>query len=223
MHEYVHTLRLRRFDASWNLLWSYDYENNQFNYDEFFQVTPVVTSEGEIVLFGHFLVFDPWPDVEVGTFITKLSSVPTDLEIDISPISNVHGVPAPGRINWHGALTNNTDADIVTDVWVIVRGPDGYPSEPLRVWEDITVPANGFYEADLQQNVPADAASGEYNYILRAGTYEPGDPQHTIQAYFPLTVTGGTEVNLDPPRTRGVVAAPFERPKMVELAPELKK
>lgn len=172
----------------------------------------IIDAEGNVVVLVECTWYDGDDNSYTETYLEKFCLDPTDLEIAINPYSPDSRHPAPGRFFWHGTLTNNTDADIVTDVWVIVRGPDGYPSEPLRVWEDITVPANGIYEADLRQNIPADAASGEYNYIVRAGTYEPGDPQHTIQAYFPFAVTGGTEVNFDPPRVRGVVAAPFDGP-----------
>ncbi len=182
----------------------------------------LVTPDGETILYGKYTYMRPDFTFEDDLYAIKFAAWHTDLEIAIDRTCNLSAIPAPGRFFWRGVMTNNTNTDLTTDVWVIVRGPDGYPSEPLRVWEDIIVPANGVYEADLRQNVPADAASGEYNYIVRAGTYDPDNPQHTIQAYFPLTVTGGTEVDLDPPRTRGVVAAPFDGPQLVEIAPELK-
>ncbi len=212
MDEYPdHTsILLDRYDANFSHLWQYDYDNHQQEYYYIYDYDVLIDSHGDIVLFGQ--ADDVGYDEPEFVFLSKFTPDPTDLEITVDGYGDVSAVPAPGRFFWHGMLTNNTDADIVTDVWVIVRGPDGYPSEPLRVWQDITVPANGVYEADLRQNVPTDAASGEYNYILRAGTYDPDNPQHTIQAYFPLTVTGGPEVNLDPPRVRGVVAAPFDGP-----------
>jgi hypothetical protein len=211
----VHVLRLDCFDASWNLLWTYNYELNGIDYNQFGNVTPLITKTGEVVLFGNYYYGD-WPQYHIGYFITKISSVPTDLELTIEPYGNVNDVPAPGRFNLHGVLTNNTNAEINTDIWIITRGPDGYPSEPLRVWEDITVPVNGVYEADLRQVVPVDAAAGEYNYIVRAGDYVEGNPQHTIQDYFPLTVISNVAVDLDPPRVRGIVAAPFEGPVLVQ-------
>ncbi len=212
-----------RYDATGTPIidWSYDMNVDDYIYSSENQ-TVVVNALGEIFLFSDYNFFNiRINDDDTNVLAAKFGVWHTDLEIAANRYNN-QDLQAPGRFHWHGTLTNNTDADITTDVWVIVRGPDGYPSEPLRVWEDITIPANGVYEADLQQNVPADAASGEYNYIVRAGTYDPDNPQHTIQAYFPLIVTGGTEVDLDPPRTRGVVAAPFVGPVLVELSPELK-
>ncbi len=199
---------LTRYDATYTQLWQDDYSVSGFDYDEILDYDVIIHSDGHISLFGDLTNYEG-SDCD---FLARLQPDPTDFEIAVDAYADVSAVPAPGRFFWHGTLTNNTDADITTDIWVIVRGPDGYPSEPLRVWENITVPANGVYEADLRQNIPADAASGEYNYILRAGTYEPGNPQHVVQDYFTLTVTGGTEVNLDPTRTRGVVAAPFDGP-----------
>ncbi len=207
------------YDGSWNELWRNSEVDFERRYSAVNSYTGYITSDRSMLFYGQF----QHGDYEWDALLLKYDLAPSDLEIDVFRYSN-RGVPAPGRFYWHGTLINNTDADINTAVWVLVRGPDGYPSEPLRVWEDITVPANGTYEADLRQNIPADAASGEYNYIVRAGLeYNPGQLQHSIQAYFPLTITGGAAVDLDPPRVRGVVAAPFEGPAMVELAPEVKK
>ncbi len=203
-------LEFTRYDATGTPLFTWDYYCTVEDCVYIERDIAAVSRLGEIVVFGEYGV----GEFETNVFLAKFSAGHTDLEISARPNRSLNSVHPPNRFTWHGTLTNNTDVDIVTDVWVIVRGPAGYPSESLRVWEDITVPANGTYEADLQQSIPANTASGEYNYIVRAGAYTDNGPQHTIQAFFPFTVTGGTEVDFDPPRHLDVVAAPFEGPKL---------
>ncbi len=214
-------LTIRRYDASYTLLWENSFIVDDDNFITFYDSLIILDPSGYFYLIGSY-EREIQNEYERNVFVAKFTGEQTDLALTVNNYGNDSSVPAPGRFYWHGELTNNTDSDITTDVWVIVRGPDGYPSEPLRIWSDITIPANSIYEADLRQNVPANAASGEYNYVVRAGAYSPDDPQHTIQAYFPITVTGGTDVVRDPPRMHGIVAAPFDEPAQVEITPEFK-
>ncbi len=215
---YPNFLIFTRYTASGDPLYSWTHEvstNPDIEWIE--RIFAKTTPDDEVIVFGCYYYNLGGGDYDYNPFAVKMDLGPTDLQLEVQPLTNTSVISAPGQFFWSGTLTNTTNANITTDVWVLVRGPAGYPSEPLWVWQDINipVPANGRVSAILQQDVPADAETGQYNYIVRVGDYDaPGGPRHTIQAYFPLRVVDGAEVDLDPPRVHGVVAAPLAAPTL---------
>jgi hypothetical protein len=197
------------YDMSLNELWLdwYSYPP-AVNYPSPYIQDVEVNNVGEFLVQGcYFYGLGAYPPPNV--FLTKFETVQQPLSIFVQPQDTIVVYDRPRNLFYGARLSNSTDEPIQTDVWIIARGANGYPSGPIRMWEEVTIPANGSFEGVLRQFVPAGIARGQYNYIVRIGDY----PNPTVQDYFIFTVIDGPEPDINPPRERGVVAAFLPAPE----------
>ena len=120
-------------------------------------------------------------------WVTAPVSSGPDISIGMEPFNSPVVVHRNDDFFYYGSLTNNTDSDLTTDVWINILMPDGSMLDPLRQWNDILVSAGAADTYVVRQHVPGNAPFGDYLYIAYDGDY----PNIMDSTYFELTVVSG--------------------------------
>ncbi len=115
------------------------------------------------------------------------------LTINIIPENPPIVVPAGSSFTYTGEITNNTDGDLTTDIWIVVDVPGyGYLGPVYRINNLTLQPFETLTQISNAQEIPMDAPAGSYEYIAFCGDY----PNSIIDsAYFNFVVT--------PPKSSG--------------------
>ncbi|MBD3168591.1 MAG: T9SS type A sorting domain-containing protein [candidate division Zixibacteria bacterium] len=153
---------------------------------------------------GDNLSYQEYPDGSLEQRTDDLARcmfAPTvsDLEIGMIPdITPPITLPAGSNFTYEGTLTNNTDGDLYTDVWLRAHHiPTGTYYGPRTIYYDLMVPANSTASwYPVVQNISAYAPLGDYYYIATCGEW----PDNNIvdSTYFMVTVTAA-DGNVDDP------------------------
>lgn len=98
-------------------------------------------------------------------------NITNELETTLTPYNPPIQIPtAGGSFDWNGALTNNSSNNIMATVWTVAKLPSGSETGAL-LQATITMPAGNQISRDRTQMVPEIAPAGQYEYILRWGSY----------------------------------------------------
>ncbi len=141
----------------------------------------LISQSQELILAGSYYT---GPDEEQEAYIIKFNRIPNDLVVSAKTPRPGVVIEPPGVLHWYGQLINTLDNDTFTDVWVMACTPSGYPTEPIRMWEDVTIPACETITRMLHRFAPVGVHAGEWVYILRTGEY----PNASQQACFTFTI-----------------------------------
>ncbi len=94
-----------------------------------------------------------------------------------------------GSFSFNASLTNHGDSSRVTDVWSMVRLPNGNPYGPLLLYQNVPFgPDQQRSVSNVTHNVPGKAPYGSYKYKLYYGDY-PSAPEDSC--YFNFYKQGG--------------------------------
>jgi hypothetical protein len=108
----------------------------------------------------------------------------TELTLSAGPVGGPVVIPASGgSFSFSVAVTNAYTSSVPGTIWTVAKLPSGqYTGALLQV--PITMPAGVQLTRIRSQNVPATAPAGDYEYIIRWGTY-PDRPW--AESRFPFT------------------------------------
>jgi hypothetical protein len=79
--------------------------------------------------------------------------------------------PGGGSFNFTATITNNDTTTANFDVWTNVLLPNGTVYGPILFRSDLTLPVGGSVFRSINQNVPAGAPPGQYEYRAFLGLY----------------------------------------------------
>jgi hypothetical protein len=125
-------------------------------------------------------------------YLLKVEGEAPEPDIAISMIPDITPpivLPAGSNFIYEGTLTNNTDEDLYTDVWIkACYIPNGTYHGPYKTYSDLLVPADStmsYYP--VRQHIYAYAAPADYYYIAYCGEW----PENNIidSTFFMVTVT----------------------------------
>ena len=108
----------------------------------------------------------------------------TELTLSAEPVGGPLIIPASGgSFSFNVSVSNAYTSSVPGTVWTLAKLPNGqYTGALLQV--PITLPAGVQLTRMRSQNVPASAPAGDYEYIIRWGTY-PDRPW--AESRFPFT------------------------------------
>ncbi|MBD3234635.1 MAG: T9SS type A sorting domain-containing protein [candidate division Zixibacteria bacterium] len=100
------------------------------------------------------------------------SGTPSDLTIDMIPDDPPIEVPRGGSFTFTGVITNNTEEQQTTDVWIMLDVPDYGMYGPVTRFNNISLNPNQTLTAPgASQSIPGFAPLGTYDYISYCGDY----------------------------------------------------
>jgi len=113
--------------------------------------------------------------------------------IDMIPGTDPTIVPAGGQFTYDASLDNPCNEDLLRDVWLMLRLPNGSYFGPIGKHRGFTLFANStLIFHNRTQSIPTFAPLGDYTYISHCGTYptwiEDSD-------YFYFTVISSAELS----------------------------
>jgi hypothetical protein len=115
---------------------------------------------------------------------------PFNVTVDLTPDTLHIYIPANGgSFGFNIQITNNEISPVTFDVWTEVLLPSGFTYGPI-LNRTLTLPAGNSVSRHLTQSIPANAPSGDYQYIAKVGN-APNDPWS--QDSFPFTKIGWQE------------------------------
>ncbi|MBD3234815.1 MAG: T9SS type A sorting domain-containing protein [candidate division Zixibacteria bacterium] len=109
------------------------------------------------------------------------------LTINMIPENPPIVVPAGSSFTYTGEITNNTDLNLTTDIWIVADVPEyGYFGPVYRISNLALQPFETLTQISNAQEVPMDAPLGSYEYIAFCGDYPN---LITDSSYFNFVVT----------------------------------
>ncbi|MCP4634637.1 MAG: T9SS type A sorting domain-containing protein [candidate division Zixibacteria bacterium] len=126
-------------------------------------------------------------DDNSGTFNININEDLPVVSIDMIPDNPPVSVRQGGFFTFTGILNNNTDQQLLGDVWIMLRLPNDQMYGPIEQFNNIPMdPYENLTYPGVRQNIPSYAMLGEYEYFAFCGDY-PG--YITDQASFMFNVT----------------------------------
>jgi hypothetical protein len=176
---------LLKCDANGDTLWSRLYGGGESDDARAFQLT----SDGAYAICGYT---ESYGAGSQDIWLVKVEGEAPEPDIAIGMIPDITPpivLPAGSNFVYEGTLTNNTNGDLYTDVWIkACYIPNGSYHGPYKTYYDLLVPANStrsYYP--VRQHIPGFAAPADYNYIAYCGEW----PENNIidSTFFMITVT----------------------------------
>ncbi|MBD3233664.1 MAG: S8 family serine peptidase [candidate division Zixibacteria bacterium] len=131
-----------------------------------------------------------WGLIDVNAAIDYLGGGP-DLDITMTPDNPPIEIDPPGSFTFDGVLENTTDQYQTTDVWIMIDVPGYGMFGPVLRYNNLTLAPNQTLNVyNVNQNVPAYAPAGMYEYISYCGDY-PSDIVDQSSFEFRVLGEGG--------------------------------
>ncbi|MBD3170161.1 MAG: T9SS type A sorting domain-containing protein [candidate division Zixibacteria bacterium] len=155
-------------------------------------------------------------------YVPTGGSVELDFEMSLPPVmvgmipyNPPVMVPPGGFFRFIGTLTNQTDENQVTDLWVMLQLPDQSYYGPITYFPNIPLaPNQQITQFSVRQDIPYFAPPGTYEYIALVGDY-PYSFYHFTS--FEFTVTSQLMGEADEWKLSNWIGAEGELPSEVSL------
>ncbi len=109
---------------------------------------------------------------EDDTVYQDFALLPPDFEITMTPDDPPIYVHPGEYFTYTGTLTNQTEDDLTTDVWIMLEAPEYGTVGPLKRYNNVPIGAGETISvSNIRQNVPNIAPIGLYEYIAYCGDY----------------------------------------------------
>ncbi|MBD3234501.1 MAG: T9SS type A sorting domain-containing protein, partial [candidate division Zixibacteria bacterium] len=109
---------------------------------------------------------------EDDTVYQDFALLPPDFEITMEPDDPPIYVHPGEHFTYTGTLTNQTDQNLTTDVWIMLEAPEYGTVGPLKRYNNVPIAAGETISvSNIRQNIPMIAPIGQYEYISYCGDY----------------------------------------------------
>ena len=121
---------------------------------------------------------------------------PPNVTVTLTPQDSMIVPPTGGELFFNIEVANNGTSQEIVDIWTMATLPNGSEYGPLINFQDFTMNAGWSGDRDRNQNIPANAPSGNYTYDAYIGIY-PGTVWDEDHFDFSKSVTSDGSVSFN--------------------------